>query len=85
MPIFRTRGTCSREILFSVENNILTDLKFIGGCSGNLQALSRLTVGKNIDEIISILKGIRCKNDTSCPDQLAKALTEYKAANSTTR
>lgn len=78
MPIFRTRGTCSREIIYTVEDNILTDIKFIGGCSGNLQALARLTIGRNIDDIIQILKGIRCKNDTSCPDQLSKALLEYK-------
>ncbi len=78
MPIYRTKGTCSREILFSVEDNKLTDLKFIGGCSGNLQAIQRLCIGKSIDEIIPILSGIKCRNDTSCPDQLAKALTEYK-------
>ncbi len=81
MPIYRTHGTCSREIIFNVEDNILTDLKFIGGCSGNLQAVQRLCVGKNIDEIIPILKGIKCRNDTSCPDQLAHALAEYKARN----
>lgn len=80
MPIYRTRGTCSREIIYTVEDNVLTDVRFIGGCSGNLQALSRLTIGRDIDEIIPILKGIRCKNDTSCPDQLSKALLEYKAA-----
>lgn len=79
MPIYRTKGTCSREILFSVEDNKLTDLKFIGGCSGNLQAIQRLCIGKSIDEIIPILSGIKCRNDTSCPDQLAKALTEYKS------
>lgn len=78
MPIYRTKGTCSREILFSVEDNKLTDLKFIGGCSGNLQAIQRLCIGKSIDEIIPILSGIKCRNDTSCPDQLARALTEYK-------
>lgn len=80
MPIYRTKGTCSREILFSVEDNKLKDVKFIGGCSGNLQALARLTVGRDLDEIIPIIKGIKCKNDTSCPDQLAKALLEYKAS-----
>ncbi len=78
MPNFRTRGTCSREIIFTVENDVLTDLKFIGGCSGNLQAVARLTIGRNIDEVISALKGIKCKNDTSCPDQLSRALIEYK-------
>lgn len=81
MAIYRTRGTCSREIMFSVENNILTDVKFIGGCSGNLQAVSRLTVGHDIDKIIDTLKNIKCKNDTSCPDQLARALMEYKESH----
>lgn len=79
MPIYRTHGTCSREIIFDVENNVLTDLKFIGGCSGNLQGIQRICVGKNIDEIIALFKGIKCRNDTSCPDQLARALTEYKS------
>lgn len=78
MPSFRTRGTCSREIIFTVEKDVLTDLKFIGGCSGNLQAVARLTIGRNIDEVISALQGIKCKNDTSCPDQLSRALMEYK-------
>jgi len=78
MATYRTKGTCSREIIYNVDsNNILTDLKFIGGCSGNLQAMSRLLVGKDIKEIISLLKGIQCRNHTSCPDQLAKALNEY--------
>lgn len=79
MPIYRTKGTCSREILFSVENDVLTDVKFIGGCSGNLQAVSRFCIGRTIDELIPILKGIKCRNDTSCPDQLSRALAEYKA------
>lgn len=50
----------------------------MGGCSGNLQGISRLTIGKDIDEIIGTLKGIKCRNNTSCPDQLALALEEYK-------
>ena len=53
-------------------------MKFIGGCSGNLQGIQRLCIGKPIDEIIATLSGIKCRNDTSCPDQLAKALSEYK-------
>lgn len=77
MPSYRTRGTCSREIIYTVEDGILTDLKFIGGCSGSLQAIAKLTVGKPIEEIIGYLKGIRCRNGTSCPDQLSKALQEY--------
>lgn len=81
MAIYRTNGTCSSEIYFTVEDGILTELRFMRGCSGNLQALARLIRGKPIDEIIDVLKGIKCKNNTSCPDQLAKALTEYKKTN----
>ena len=82
MATFRTSGTCSREIIFQVDqNNVLTDVKFLGGCSGNLQGISRLVIGQNIDDIIAKLSGIPCRNKTSCPDQLAKALTEYKAKN----
>lgn len=54
-------------------------MRFIGGCGGNLQGIARLVEGKNIDDIESLLKGIRCRNGTSCPDQLSKAITEYKA------
>ncbi len=78
MESYRTKGTCSRQIIFEVKDNKLTELKFINGCSGNLQAIAKLTLGKDIDEIIDILKGIKCRENTSCPDQLANALIEYK-------
>lgn len=79
MNIYRTKGTCSREIIFTVdENDVLKSVKFVNGCSGNTQGISRLVVGRHIDEIISLLGGIQCRNGTSCPDQLAKALSEYK-------
>ena len=79
MQTYMTRGTCSRQILFDVtEDNKLTNVKFIGGCSGNLQAMSRLVEGKDIDEVISLLKGIKCRSNTSCGDQLATALERYK-------
>lgn len=79
MNTYITRGTCSRQILFDVtEDNKLTNVKFIGGCSGNLQAVARLVDGKDIDEVISLLKGIKCRSNTSCGDQLAKALEKYK-------
>ena len=78
MSTYRTRGSCSREIIFSVENDCIKNIKFLGGCSGNLQALAKLIVGMNIDEVIITFKGIQCKNCTSCPDQLASALIEYK-------
>ncbi len=81
MATYRTSGSCSREIIFSVQDNKLTDLKFLGGCSGNLQAISKLVMGREIDEVIASLKGIQCRNKTSCPDQLALALLEYKEKN----
>ena len=60
MFTYSTKGTCSRQILFNVDaDNKLRDVRFIGGCGGNLQGISRLVQGKNIDEIESILKGIR--------------------------
>lgn len=79
MQTYLTKGTCSRQILFDVtENNEVVNVKFIGGCSGNLQGIAKLVQGKNIDEVISLLSGIKCKANTSCPDQLATALKEYK-------
>lgn len=79
MNTYITKGTCSRQILFDVtEDHKLINVKFIGGCSGNLQALSRLVNGMHIDDVIKVLKGIRCQADTSCGDQLARALLEYK-------
>lgn len=72
------KGVCSRQILIKIEENIIKEVRFIGGCSGNTQGIAKLAVGMNIDECISRLKGIQCRNNTSCPDQLAKALTEYK-------
>ena len=79
MNSYNTRGTCSRQILFDVtEDNKVKNVKFIGGCLGNLQAVARLVDGKDIDEGMKTLKGIRCKGNTSCGDQLATALMEYK-------
>ncbi len=79
MQTYMTKGTCSRQILFDVtEDGKLKDVKFIGGCSGNLQAIARLVDGKDIDEVISLLKGIKCRSNTSCGDQLATALERYK-------
>lgn len=81
MFTYSTKGSCSRQILFDVDaDNKLHGLRFIGGCSGNLQGIAKLVEGKNIDEIEQMLLGIKCRNNTSCPDQLAKAIGEYKAA-----
>lgn len=78
MQTYMTKGTCSRQIIYDVVDGKVTNVKFIGGCLGNLQAISRLVDGKPVDEVISLLKGIKCRANTSCGDQLATALIEYK-------
>ncbi len=81
MFTYSTRGTCSRQILFDVDaNNKMHNVRFIGGCGGNLQGIAKLVEGKDIDEVAALLAGIRCRNNTSCPDQLSKAIGEYKAS-----
>lgn len=60
MYSYKTKGTCSREIQFDVENNIVKEIRFIGGCMGNTQGVAALCKGRNIDDIISTLKGIDC-------------------------
>lgn len=79
MFVYHTAGTCSRQIVFEVdsENNI-HGVKFIGGCSGNLQGVGKLVEGRNINELESLLSGIKCRNNTSCPDQLSRAIAAYK-------
>ena len=72
-------GVCSMQMIFQIENEIIKSLKIIGGCPGNTIGVSKLVVGKTIDEVIEMLKGIQCGiRGTSCPDQIAKALEEYK-------
>ena len=79
MESFRTQKTCCRQIIFEVDDNeILTSVKFINGCSGNLQGIAKLAVGQKTDDLIEKLGGIICRERTSCPDQLAKALIDYK-------
>ena len=79
MFTYFTSGTCSRQIIFDVDNeNKIHGVKFIGGCSGNLQGVSKLVEGKDIDEIAATLAGVKCRNNTSCPDQLSKAIAAYK-------
>lgn len=83
MFTYTAKGTCSRQILFDVDaDNKIHNVRFIGGCGGNLQGIARLVEGKDINEIESLLAGIRCKGNTSCPDQLSKAIGEYKATRS---
>lgn len=72
---YKTQGTCSSLIEVEVENGIVTDIHFTGGCNGNLQGISSLVKGMAVDEVIARLEDIRCgSRPTSCPDQLCKAL-----------
>ena len=74
---YKTKGTCSTNIELEVEDGIVRNIAFWGGCNGNLQGLSRLGTGMPVKEVISRLEGIRCGGrPTSCPDQLCKALHE---------
>ena len=82
--VFKPRGVCSSEMRVEVENGIIRKVEVKGGCSGNLQGISRLVVGMDAREAISRMEGIRCgMKPTSCPDQLSKTLRECleKAAN----
>jgi len=73
--IYNTTGTCSKQILLDVEDGVINDVKFLGGCNGNLQGISKLVKGQKVGDIIDKLQGIKCgMKDTSCPDQLSKAL-----------
>lgn len=77
---YSTKGTCSREIHITLnDNGIIENVKFIGGCSGNTQGVAALVAGMHIDEAIKRLDGIKCgPRSTSCPDQLAAALKNFK-------
>lgn len=75
---YKTKGTCSREINFEVENNILKSVEFVGGCAGNTKGVASLVEGMEIHDVIHRLEGIPCDmKGTSCPDQLAHALKAY--------
>jgi uncharacterized protein (TIGR03905 family) len=74
---FKTQGTCSRKITFDLEDGIVKNVSFEGGCNGNLKGISALVEGRPAEEVISSISGITCGfKSTSCPDQLAKALHE---------
>lgn len=78
---YKTQGVCSKEIQLALENGVITEAKFIGGCSGNTQGVCALVVGMSAEEAISRLEGIRCGfKTTSCPDQLAVALKSHLAS-----
>ncbi len=77
--IYKPKGVCSQQIELDIENDVVTDVKFYGGCSGNTQGVAKLATGRKKEEIITLLEGIKCGfKQTSCPDQLAQALKEIE-------
>ena len=80
---FRPSGVCSQEMIFNIdEENVIQDLKVIGGCNGNLKGIGELIKGMKVDDVIKKLSGVLCGyRNTSCPDQISKALIEYKKQN----
>lgn len=80
---YKTQGTCSTDIDLDIENGVLKEVRYIGGCNGNLQGIAALVKGMRVDDVIARLEGIRCGSKaTSCPDQLSKALRVLQAAQS---
>lgn len=77
---YQTQGTCSKLINVALKEGKIVDIEFIGGCNGNLKGISKLVTGLTIDEVIDKLQGITCgPKSTSCPDQLAQCLIQYKS------
>ena len=81
---YRTQGTCCALMNIEIENDIILDVELLGGCQGNLAGIKQLVKGMNINTVIEKLQGIRCgSKNTSCPDQLANCLIQYKNELST--
>ena len=78
---YNTRGTCSRQILFDIQDGKVHNVQFVSGCDGNTKGVAALVEGMDVDEVIARLKGIKCgRKPTSCPDQLALALEAARNA-----
>lgn len=74
---YRCKGTCSRAVSFNMDaEHTVTNVRFDGGCRGNTQGVAKLCEGRKAEELISLLRGILCRGNTSCPDQLSRALEE---------
>ena len=76
MKTYKTTGICARAINYEVADGVVTACEFAGGCPGNTQGVAKLVVGRKVEDVIALLKGIPCRNGTSCPDQLARALEQ---------
>ena len=78
---YSTQGTCSYQIYLDVEDGVIKDIQFYGGCDGNLQGICSLVRGMKVEDVLPKIEGIRCgMKTTSCPDQLARALRQVMAA-----
>ena len=79
MNVYKTKGTCSREIHYSVKDGVVESIEVIGGCAGNLKGICRLITGMPEEQVIKAFKGVDCGGrGTSCPDQIAQALEQAK-------
>ena len=86
MFTYKTSGTCSTQIDLEIRDGVITYCKFTRGCTGNTQGLARMVIGQKAEDVAARLEGIQCRGNTSCPDQLSKALKaalaeEAKRAN----
>ncbi|MBO2515994.1 MAG: TIGR03905 family protein [Clostridiales bacterium] len=75
---YKTHGTCSVQIDLEIKDGIITHCEFIKGCRGNTKGLATMVIGRNADEVKEKLRGIPCHGDTSCPDQLSRAIEAYQ-------
>ena len=80
--VYRPSGVCSTEMIFDIEDGVVKDLEVIGGCNGNLKGISSLIKDMKVEDVITKLSGIKCGfKNTSCPDQISKALNKYLEEN----
>ena len=79
MYIYHCKGTCSTAIELEITDGVITHCKFINGCRGNTQGVAKLAVGRKAEEGAAMLEGIQCRGNTSCPDQLSRAIRSYPA------
>lgn len=74
---FAPKNVCSTQMIVEHENHIITNVTIVNGCRGNTQGVSRLLIGRTLEDAVKVLEGIQCRNGTSCPDQLAKGIKQY--------
>lgn len=75
--LYRTKGTCSTAIELEIQEGIIAKCRFINGCKGNTEGLSRMVIGRDAKEVMEKLRGVPCSGSSSCPDQLSKAIEAY--------